>query len=62
MRVNGTLLPWMPIFPNITYQSDDYKDLIKAQKQGFYAAMSIPFMDEKLGMYYNFFSKDINKV
>ena len=24
--------------------------------------MSIPFMDEKLGMYYNFFSKDINKI
>ena len=24
--------------------------------------MSAPFKDEKLGMYYNFFSKDMNKI
>ena len=60
----------MPMFPNIPefspysniVESEEYKDLLKAQKQGFYAAMSVPFVDEKLGMYYNFFSKDINKI
>jgi hypothetical protein len=31
-------------------------------KKGFYAALSIPFMEEKLGMYYDFFSDDIDKI
>ena len=65
-KVNG-MYPWWRAFPDFVPPSfvvepEQVINFQKAQKQGFYAAMSIPFMDEKLGMHYNFFSKDIHQV